>query len=343
MAGNTKLVLLANGGDALTLAANGAFSFAAPIAFNTAYAVTVGTHPLWQNCRVSNGSGTATADVNSVQVNCDGAQALVTTLAGSATSGSNNATGAAASFAALTAVTMDISGNLYVADYGNNLIRKISPNGDVSTLAGAGPTMPGSTDGSGINARFSGPWSVDVDASGNLYVIDGNNLLIRKVTPDGTVTTLAGSMTSGWVDGQGTAASFIQPNGLRVDANGNIYVADGNMIRKITPEGVVSTLAGSTTAGFADGTGSAARFNKAWGLGIDASGHLHVVDRGNNKIRKVTPGGVVTSLESSQTPGSADDIGAAAQFSDLYDVTADLDGNLYAVSSTVIRKITPVR
>ena len=397
LASNTKLVLLDNGGDALTLAANGAFSFAAPVAFNTGYAVTVGTYPLWQNCSVSNGSGTATANVSSVTVNCVAAQAQVSTFAGSGTAGSNDGAGTAASFNGLAAVTADISGNVYVADNANSMIRKITPAGVVTTLAGsttpgyadgtgaaarfnqpagvavdargnvyvadygnnmirkitpagvvttlAGSTTAGSMDGIGTNARFNGPWNSDVDASGNLYVIDGNNNVIRKITPDGVVTTLAGSATPGSADGIGSAASFNYPSSLRVSPDGNIYVADSdnNMIRKVTPEGVVTTLAGSLTPGFADGTGAAARFKAPWGIGADASGYLYVVDRGNYSVRKITPDGVVTTIAGSQTPGSADGIGTAAQFTNLLDVTVDLDGNLYVIEGLLVRKITPVR
>jgi sugar lactone lactonase YvrE len=397
LAANTKLILLDNGGDALTLAANGAFSFAAPIAFNTAYAVTVGTQPLWQNCSVSNGSGTATADVSSVQVNCAAVQqAQVSTFAGSATQGSSNGTGAAASFSTLIAVAVDANGNVYVADGENNMIRKISPAGVVTTLAGtttrgsvdgigaaarfnypagvavdasgnvyvgdslnhmirkitpegvvttlAGSTSPGFVDGTGTNARFNGVANLDIDASGNIYAIDVRNIAIRKITPEGVVTTLAGS-TRGSADGQGMAASFNNPNGIRVDAGGTIYIADSgnNMIRKITPEGAVTTLAGSTTPGFADGTGAAARFDMPFGVGVDASGNVYVADDGNNSIRKITPEGVVTTLAGSQTAGSADGIGAAAQFNEPYDVTVDLDGDLYVIDGFRIRKIVPVR
>lgn len=398
LAPNTQLVLLDNGGDALTLTANGAFRFAKPVASNTGYAVTVGTHPLWQNCSVDQGSGTATADVNSVAVNCTEARAQVTTIAGTGTAGSSDGTGAAASFNILTQGTLDAGGNLYVADYGNHMVRKISPAGVVTTLAGtttpghadgigtaarfnlptgvaldasgnlyvadqgnnlirkisptgvvttvAGSTTPGLVDGIGTHARFNGPWSLDFDAGGNLYVIDGNNHVIRKMTPDGMVTTLAGSGTPGLVDGQGTAASFDWPSNLRVGPDGNIYVAEGfggnQAIRKVTPDGVVTTVAGSTTQGFADGTGAAARFNLAAGIGVDARGYLYVADTNNNRIRRITPDGVVTTMAGSSTPGPADGIGDAAQFSDLSDVTVDRDGNLYVVSNFLVRKIMPV-
>jgi sugar lactone lactonase YvrE len=397
LASNTRLVLLDNGGDALTLAANGAFSFAGPVAFNTAYAVSVGTQPLWQNCSVSNGNGTATADVNSVQVNCVEAQAQVSTFAGSSTRGSSDGTGVAASFSTLQAVAVDTNGTVYVADTDNHMIRKISPTGVVTTLAGsttpgsangtgtaarfkypdgvavdlsgnvyvadwgnhmirkiapdgvvttlAGSTAPGSTDGNGPSAQFNGPGGLAVDANGNLYVADIGNHMIRKIAPDGVVTTLAGSTTRGAANGRGAAASFNSPNNLRLDADGNIYVADSfnHMIRKITPDGLVTTVAGSTTPGFADGTGAGARFFEPWGIGVDASGYLYVVESRNSVIRKITPDGVVTTLAGSQTRGSADGIGAAAQFKDLYDVTTDLNGNLYVLDGPAVRKITPVR
>ncbi|WP_197893518.1 NHL repeat-containing protein [Variovorax sp. PBL-H6] len=396
LAGNTKLVLLDNGGDALTLAADGAFSFAAPIAFNTAYAVTVGTQPLWQNCSVSNGGGTATADVSSVQVKCVEAQAQVSTFAGSTAAGSADGTGAAASFNGPQALAVDASGNVYVADTSNHQIRKITPAGVVTTLAGS--TAPGDADGKGAAAQFRLPDSVAMDANGDIYVADYNHK-IRKITPDGVVTTFAGSGTAGPADGTGAAAQFNNPGGIAVDANGNFYVADidNHMIRKITPDGVVTTLAGSTTPGFADGTGAAARFNTPvgvavdlggnvyvtdWssnvirkitpagvvttfagsgtlgpadgtgtnaqfstpsGISVDGAGNVYVSDAGNRAIRKITPAGVVTTLAGSRTRGSADGIGTAAQFDSPYDVQLDASGNLYATSGNAIRKITPVR
>ena len=181
LADSESMTLLNNGGDTLKLATNGAFRFATSIAFNHAYAVTVGTPPLWQNCSVANGNGTATANLTKVDVTCVAAQALVSKLAGSGAFGSANGTGSAASFNNPAGVAVDASGNVYVADTFNHQIRKITPAGVVSTLAGS--TTPGSADGTGSAASFNNPVGVAVDASGNVYVADFDNNVIRKITP----------------------------------------------------------------------------------------------------------------------------------------------------------------
>jgi sugar lactone lactonase YvrE len=192
---------------------------------------------------------------------------------------------------------------------------------DVSTFAGSGEI--GSADGDGTAAEFFGPHGIAIDATGNLYVADLGNHIIRKITPDGTVTTLAGSGISGFADGIGTAAQFSGPQGIALDAAGNIYVADQatQRIRKITPAGVVSTLAGSgvhvpfagVAGGFADGDGATAKFYLPKGVAVDASGNVFVADNVNHRIRKVTPAGIVTTLAGS-TLGSADGPGTTAQF-----------------------------
>jgi sugar lactone lactonase YvrE len=170
----------------------------------------------------------------------------ITTLAG-VPIGSADGTGSAARFNYPDGVASDSSGNLYVADTGNNTIRKITPAGVVTTLAGT-PGIIGSADGTGSHAQFNGPWSVAVDGSGNVYVADTGNNTIRKITSAGVVTTLAGTAgVTGSADGTGGAASFSAPSGVAADSSGNVYVADTNnfTIRKITPAGVVSTLAGT--------------------------------------------------------------------------------------------------
>ena len=158
-----------------------------------------------------------------------------------------------------------------------------------------------------------------MDSAGNVYVADSANNTIRKVTPAGVVTTLAGLAGScGSADGTGSAARFYCPAGVAVDSAGNVYVADmhNNTIRKVTPAGVVTTLAGlAGSPGSADGTGSAARFNDPYGVAVDSAGNVYVADTGNNTIRKVTPGGVVTTLAGlAGSAGSADGTGSAARF-----------------------------
>ncbi|WP_248556602.1 NHL repeat-containing protein [Paraburkholderia terrae] len=342
-----KVVLLDNNADALTLNASGAFSFATPVAFNSAYAVSVGTQPIgFQWCSVTNGSGTATANVSNVAVSCAAAQALVSTLAGSTINqGSGDGKGASASFYEPYGIAVDASGNLYVAEYGTSKIRKITPDGTVSTLAGSG--TPGSADGKGASASFNQPTGIAVDVSGNLYVADYYNNEIRKVTPDGTVSTLAGSATTqGSTDGKGASASFFEPSGIAVDGSGNLYVAEygTSKIRKITPDGTVSTLAGSGTPGSADGKGASASFNQPTGIAVDASGNLYVADYYNNEIRKVTPDGTVSTLAgSTTTQGSTDGKGASASFYEPSGIAVDASGNLYVAEygTSKIRKITP--
>jgi hypothetical protein len=162
------------------------------------------------------------------------------------------------------------------------------------------PTVPGTNDGGGATARFSAPAGIAVDSSGNVYVADRSNDTIRKITPTATVSTLAGlAGVSGSSDGTGSGSRFNQPGGVAVDGAGNIYVADksNNTIRKVTPSGVVTTIAGlAGSTGTNDGIGSAARFYQPRGIAVDAATNLYVGDMMNNTIRKITSGGVVTTL-----------------------------------------------
>ena len=222
-------------------------------------------------------------------------------LAGSGSfysSGTNDGTGTAARFFWPSGVAVDTNGTVYVADSGNNTIRKVTPAGVVTTLAGLAGNNTGSADGTGSAARFYEPLNMAVDTNGNIYVSDAYNQTIRKVTPAGTVTTLAGLAGQvGSADGTNSAARFNSPYGVALDSAGDLYVADAlnYTIRKVTPVGtnwVVTTLAGlAGYSGSVNGTGSDARFSYPTGVAVDRAGNLYVADMYNNAIRKVTPVG----------------------------------------------------
>jgi len=241
-------------------------------------------------------------------------------------------------------VAIDDSGNVYVADSGDNLIRKITPSGLVITLAGNGQTNA-PINGIGAAASFNYPNGVAVDDSGNVYVADTDNQLIRKITSSGVVTTLAGSGSQGSANGTGTAASFKYPYGVAVDTAGNIYVSDtnNNLIRKITPGGVVTTFAGSGRNTSTNGIGTSASFSNPRGIAIDKSGNLYVADTGSNLIRKITSSGVVTTFAGSGSIGSINGIGTVASFNNPFGIAVDKSGNVYVADTdnNLIRKITP--
>ncbi len=267
----------------------------------------------------------------------------VTTLAGSGTATYLDGTGTNAGFTSLRDCSVDKStGIIYIAEIVSKIIRKVTPDGIVSTLAGSGDAS--STDGIGTNASFNNPISVVYDvSSGNIYVGGGN--VIRKISISSEITTIAGSGTQTFLDGTGTNAGFSFPNKLVCDSLNNIYVADeaNNRIRKITPAGVVTTLAGSGTGTFADGTGTNASLYSPAGLCVDQNDNLYVADRGTNRIRKITPSGVVTTFAGSGALTFINGIGTNAGFRSPRGITIDSDGNLYVADTGnhLIRKITP--
>ncbi len=213
---------------------------------------------------------------------------LVSTVAGNGTAGNSNGTGTAATFNQPVGMAVDGAGNIFVADYINHLIRKITPAAVVSTFAGSG--NPALTDGTGNAASFNGPFALAFDGGGNLIVTDYLNHAIRKITSAGVVTTIAGNGTAGYLDATGSAARFNRPAGLVLDGNNNIFLCDAinNCIRKITPAGVVSTVAGSTTAGNADGVGTTAQFNYPIAICADFTiSTLYIADFANHRIRKL--------------------------------------------------------
>ncbi|HEU4608338.1 MAG TPA: hypothetical protein VFS31_09530, partial [Chitinophagaceae bacterium] len=314
---------------------------------------------------------------------------VVSTVAGTGEAGFSNGSATTAKFNSPLDVARDVAGNIYVADANNNRIRKITPAGVVSTFAGSG--IAGNTNGSASTARFNHPHGVAVDASGNVYVGDEGNNLIRKITPTGIVSTFAGSGANGFSDGMGTAAQFSGPEDIIVDPAGNFYVVDGgnHAIRKITPAGQVITIAGDGVAGTDDGQGPNARFYYPKSVALDPYGNLwvtelygqlrkisasgmvstvitsefifgfrfgvvsdsaaniyvgDVIDNTQNYIYKVTPGGT-GALVAGGVNGFKDSIGAEARFSFPEGLAIDGSGNLYVADNgnNRIRKISVPR
>jgi len=200
----------------------------------------------------------------------------------------------------------------------------------VSTFAGSG--QGGLFDAMGTSARFTGPTALAIDLQNNIYVLDAGNFSIRKITAGGMVTTLAGGQ-QGYADGNGAAAQFYNPNAIAADAAGNVYVAEETRIRKITSVGVVTTIAGSTTQGYADGVGSAALFNSINSITIDAQGNVIALDKSlpDNRIRMISPSGTVSTFTTVGIFSSA--------------VVMDAQGNLFLLDAGIldysIVKITP--
>ena len=265
--------------------------------------------------------------------------------------GTNDGVGTAARFQQPMGLAIDKANNIYVADQNANTIRKITPAGAVTTLAGRG-RVSGSEDGTGGGARFTGPEGVAVDTNGVVYVTDTPNATIRRITPEGVVTTIAGvARQEGQVDGTNEAVRFDTPRGITIDASGNIYVADSvnSAIRKLVMDGtncIVTTLAGTMGEnGSVDGIGPDARFHFPYGVTCDPAGNIYAIDRNNNDVRKITPAGVVTTFAGVPgLQGSADGAGAAAQFYQPEEMAFDDAGNIYVVEhgNNTVRKIAPV-
>ena len=240
------------------------------------------------------------------------------TMAGHDAPGSADGFSSYARFNSAMGVTADSAGNIYVVDTGNGTIRKVTPDGHVSTLAGSAGNF-GSANGTGTSARFFAPQGITVDYIGTIYVADTANATIRKVSAAGLVAPFAGSVSNyNSFDGTGANANFYQPEGLAVDANRNVYVADAwnHTIRKITSLGVVTTLAGlAGNPGSVDGGTNKARFNRPSGIAVDTATNLFVTDSLNHTIRKITPDGVVTTIAGlAGVWGSADGTNSASRF-----------------------------
>ena len=241
-------------------------------------------------------------------------------------------------------VAVDDEGLVFLSKPNNNnhMTCKVACDATVAVPAGSGNAACSGREGTSIH--FNEPLGVAVDGDGNTIVADRSNHQIRKVFPCGKVTTLAGSRSPSFADGQGSSAHFKCPRGVAVDGDGNVIVADmGNhRIRKITPNGTVTTIAGSGRAGFADGQESSAQFKYLHGVTVDGDGSIIVADNSNHRIRKITPDGTVTTLAGSGTASFGDGQGSSAHFYNPRGVAVDGDGNVMVAdaSNHRIRKIT---
>lgn len=274
------------------------------------------------------------------------AAGLVQTLAGSTGEpGYFDGAGTAARFRFPSGLAVGADGTAWIADYGNNVIRAVPALGDTWTLAGL--AVPGAVDGVGNVARFDGPSGLAVDSSGALYVADWNNSTLRNVSPNGAVTTVAGSAGHpGISDGAGRLAQFVMPADVVLDSHGNAFVVDAgaHTVRKVTPQGEVTTFAGKGgEAGSADGGRLAARFNSPGGIGIGTDDTLYIADSANHTVRKIEPSGLVSTVAGrAEEPGNVDGWGLEARFTYPADVVVDSQGNLYVAdaANNSIRKIT---
>ncbi len=285
------------------------------------------------------------------------ATGMVTTFAGSpGVVGSADGNGTAARFNSPCGIAIDQSDNLYIADSENSTIRKITPAGVVTTFAGM-PGQEGSDDGVAGTARFNEPLGVAVDEAGNVYVADHDNNTIRKITPSGVVTTLAGKAgeSDATIDGTGSQARFFYPIDVALDSAGNVYVTEdgsdevnnaGRVIRKVTPGGAVTTLAGSPgESGAVDGAGTQVRFGAVGCLATDAAGNIFVTDFIGSTIRKISAGGVVSTLAGANgEKGFTDGTGRTARFYAPIGITVAQDGTLYitdAFNGTIRKGVLP--
>jgi sugar lactone lactonase YvrE len=267
------------------------------------------------------------------------ASGIISTVAGNGAVGFSGDGGAATSAQLYlpTGVALDYSGNLYVADTGNNRIRKVSTSGIITTVAGNGTEGYGGDGGAATSAQLSSPFAVTLDATRNLYITDKRNIRIRRVNTSGIITTVAGDGTAGYGGdgGAATSAQLHDPCGIAVDASGNLYIADNgnNRIRKVSTSGIISTVAGDGTPGHS-GDGGAATSAQLWGpvgLALDSSGNLYIAEELSNCIRKVTTSGIISTAAGNGTGGYAGDGGAAtlAELNLPLGIALDASGNLY--------------
>jgi sugar lactone lactonase YvrE len=320
-------------------------------------------HPWTKSMRPLTRSGLVYLFVVQMSLSAFAQVDLITTVAGNGTQGFSGDGGLATSaeLSAPQRIAVDLSGNLFIADFDVNRIRKVTPTGIISTVAGNGTMGYGGDGGSATSAMLSLPRDVAVDSAGNLFIADTGRSRIRKVTPDGIISTVAGSGNAGYSGdgGPATSAQIKNPDGVAVDSEGNLFIADsGNYrIRKVTPDGIIRTVAGNGNQGFSGDGGSAATAGfDPIGVALDSEGNLFIADSNNGRVRKVTLDGIISTVAGngcvpqSGIGGYSDkcfhgDGGPATSVSlpFLKGIALDSGGNLFIADSyfSRIRKVTP--
>lgn len=287
-----------------------------------------------------------------------GQSGIITTVAGNATVLSSGDGGPAISGGTNTAaVAVDSSGNLFIADAYNNRVRKVSSSGIITTVAGNGTQGFSGDNGPATSAELAFPVAVALDASGNLFIADLYNNRIRKVSTTGTITTVAGNGAKNVQSGLGsysgdngpaTSAGLNYPYGVAVDAAGNLYIADlyNYRVRKVSTSGTITTIAGNGQSGFAgdNGPATSAQLDEPFGIAVDTSGNIFFTDYGNDRVRKISASGTITTVAGNGTPGFSGDGGAATSAMLAYPkgIAVDAAGNLFIAdfSNSVIRKVS---
>ena len=273
---------------------------------------------------------TASEDIRKI-----GLDGRISTYAGYGAYGDVDGPATSALFGYPSGVVADNSGNLYVTDAIFNKIRKIDPSGNVTTLAGNGSA--GQTDGAGLSASFSDPTGIALDPQGNILVADGLNKAIRKITPLGDVSTITIHTIHQYVNGiPSTVSELVNPVGVCTDQNGNIYITDGNYVRKIDQTGDVTTIAGDRTDLDPNAT-----FEYAAGIVLDSKGNLFVADFGSNQIKEVSSNGTVSLIAGYDWQaagdyaynGYKDATALKARFYRPFQIAIDHSGNLYVADS----------
>jgi uncharacterized protein (TIGR03437 family) len=278
---------------------------------------------------------------------------VITTVAGISTAETYAGDGGPATQASLNepnGIAFDNAGNMYIADTGNDVVRKVNSSGIISTVAGNNYSAYSGDGGPAIDASLSEPTSVAFDATGNMYIADSNNDCIRIVTPDQNINTFAGQCSYPLFQGDGglaTQAKLNKPYSVAVDADGNVYISDteNQRIRVVTPDGIINTIAGNGTAGFNDGPALQAEFWSPSGIALDASGSIYIADKSNFRIRKLLPNGNVVTVAGNGSPGYSGS-GVAATSAEMYfpqGVFADNStGSVYVADTQndVVRELT---